>query len=151
MVDRSAIQVAIASINDAVTRLPIAKPLALTVLIGLAGFAIAESAQLSDETRNALTSCAFADPPPLRDGSSATRVDMEEMAIAVKKYSTDMQTALACIDDATQRSQPDQHQFTDFMYNNGIEQLNAILASYNERVKMYRRYESIRSISEVTP
>lgn len=147
--DRSVIQ--IASINVAVTQLAVVRSLALAVLIGLAGFAVAESAQLSDETRKALASCAFLDPPPLRDGSSATRVDMQEMAVDVKRYAADMQTALACIDAVTARSEPEEHQFIDYMYNNGVEQLNLVLASYNERVKMYRRYESIRSIEEVTP
>lgn len=140
-------QVAGGRINVAAVRCAIA----LAALIGLAGLATAESTQLSDETRQALLSCAFIDPPPLRDGSVATRVDMEQMAVGVKRYAADMQTALACIDAVTERSDPEEHRFIDYMYNNGVEQMNMVLTSYNERVKMYRRYENIRNIEEVTP
>ena len=95
----------------------------------------------SAEALQIIRDCSFDAPPKILDGVSASRVEMEAMASAVRAYVDGMQASLACLDAALEEVGPADRQIITYLYNNGVDQLNFVAGEYNEQVRINKRFE----------
>ncbi len=89
-----------------------------------------------------LTGCGFIEPPTVPDGASADQDAMAAAATSVREFAASMQDSLACIDKAEaglgEEITPEQKQQINSVYNNGVDQMNAVVSSFNEQVRAYK-------------
>lgn len=94
------------------------------------------------ESPPGLDKCKFAEAPALANGSDATEDEMKAAGTGVRSYVNDMQDSLACIDKVQTKlgddASPEQKAMLTAMYNNGVDQLNAVAGQYNDQVKAFK-------------
>lgn len=86
--------------------------------------------------------CKFPEPPTVPDGDAASEAEMGEAGAAVREFVSAVQTSLECL-RAAEASLGDE--ITDeqqaqivAVYNNGVDQMNAVAESYNEQVRLFK-------------
>lgn len=98
-----------------------------------------DTAPGSNIARADLKQCAFADPPALIEGQWAERREMRELDEEIRTYVAAMQASLRCLDRLLERELANaDRQMLDSFYNNGVDQLNFIVAEYNKQVREFR-------------
>ncbi len=98
-----------------------------------------DTAPGSNIARADLKQCAFADPPALIEGQWAERREMRELDEEIRTYIATMQASLSCLDRLLERELANaDRQMLDGFYNNGVDQLNFIVAEYNKQVREFR-------------
>ncbi len=86
--------------------------------------------------------CAFPEPPVVPDGNTAAQADLAAASAAIRAYQTDMQASFACIEEAIESLgediTPEQNSALTSLYNNGVEQIEVIAASFNAQLRLFR-------------
>ena len=86
--------------------------------------------------------CRFPEPPSIPDGATASESEMGQAGADVRDFVADIQSSLECLTDTEQSmgeeiSEEQQAQLVA-IYNNGVDQMNAVAAKYNEQVRAYK-------------
>lgn len=93
--------------------------------------------------------CAFAEPPVVPDGKTAAQSDLAAAGAAIRVYQADMQASFACIEEVIESlgedMTPEQDSALTAFYNNGVEQLEMIAASFNEQLRLFRARQAEQS------
>lgn len=86
--------------------------------------------------------CSFPEPPTVPDGATASEEEMGLAGARVREFVAGVQTSLECLSAAEQslgeEITPEQQAQLVTVYNNGVDQMNAIAEKYNEQVKVFR-------------
>lgn len=94
------------------------------------------------ETPRGLDKCKFPDPPTSLNGADATADEMKAAGTNIRSFVSEMQESLACIDkvqtDLEDNISNEQKAMLTSMYNNGVDQLNAVAGEYNDQVKIFK-------------
>ncbi len=84
--------------------------------------------------------CRFPEPPVLPTGSSADLDAMDRAATDVRSFVDAMQKSLDCLDTKTNSLVVRAR--TTVLYNNGVEQMQAIATAFNNQLQIFRERES---------
>lgn len=118
-----------------------------TSQIGLAAKAVAVIAvaaltAASHAAELDLAHCKFPEPPVVPDGSVATEAEMGQAGSDVREFVSGMQSSLECLTsvetsmgDAITEEQQAQ---LVAIYNNGVDQMNAVAQNYNQQVRAFK-------------
>ena len=122
------------------------KPLLVIFMLSCLTGAHAQSQSDSVSAAQAATlklieSCSFPPPPALLDGSIASNAEMEAMGNEVRAYATTMQASLACLDEADDGVSSEEQKLIDYVYNNGVDQLNFVVTGFNDQLEQRRRFK----------
>ena len=86
--------------------------------------------------------CKFPDTPTMVDGATSSQEQMVTMGTAVRSFVGDMQASLECIDEVEaelgEDITPEQKASLNYLYNNGVDQMQAIAESYNEQARAFK-------------
>lgn len=86
--------------------------------------------------------CRFPDPPSVPDGATATEAEMGQAGAEVREFVAGIQSSLDCLSAVEQslgeEITPEQQAQLVTVYNNGVDQMNALADRYNEQVKIFR-------------
>lgn len=110
---------------------PLAAPLTMLVL---AGTAYAAEMDISH--------CKFPDAPEVPDGAEASETQMGHAGVAVREFVSEIQASLECL-TAVETSlgeeitEEQQAQLVT-IYNNGVDQMQAVAENYNEQVRVFK-------------
>lgn len=89
-----------------------------------------------------ISQCKYPEPPMIPDGSSATESEMSAAGSAVREFVADVQTSLECLTAAEESMGEDvteeQKAQLVAIYNNGVDQINAMAEKYNEQVRAFK-------------
>jgi hypothetical protein len=86
--------------------------------------------------------CSFPEPPVVPDGATATEAEMGQAGAAVREFVSGIQSSLECLGEAEKSmgeeiTEEQQAQLVT-VYNNGVDQMNAVANNYNEQVKTFK-------------
>jgi hypothetical protein len=89
-----------------------------------------------------ISHCKFPDPPEVPDGADATEAEMGAAGAQVREFVAGIQSSLACLTEAESAlgdevTEEQQAQLVA-IYNNGVDQMNAVAQNYNEQVQAYK-------------
>ena len=86
--------------------------------------------------------CKFPDTPTMVDGATSSQEQMVAMGSAVRSFVGDMQASLECIDAVEAKLgediTPEQKASLNYLYNNGVDQMQAIAETYNEQARVFK-------------
>lgn len=86
--------------------------------------------------------CRFPDPPNVPDGATATEAEMGQAGADVREFVAGIQSSLDCLSEVEkslgEEITPEQQAQLVTVYNNGVDQMNALADRYNEQVKVFR-------------
>ena len=86
--------------------------------------------------------CKFPELPAMVDGASSSEEQMVAMGKAVRSYVSAMQASLDCIDAEEAKLgeaiTPDQKASLNYLYNNGVDQMQGIAEAYNEQARAFK-------------
>ena len=86
--------------------------------------------------------CNFPEVPDMVDGTAASEEKMASAAAAVREFVTAMQSSLQCIDTVEAGLgagiTAEQKAALNVLYNNGVDQMNAIAEAYNTQVRAFK-------------
>jgi hypothetical protein len=110
---------------------PLAAPLTVLVLAG--------SVQAADMD---LSHCKFPEAPEVPDGTQASETQMGQAGVAVREFVSGIQTSLECLTSVEtsmgeEITEEQQAQLVT-IYNNGVDQMQAVAENYNEQVRVYK-------------
>lgn len=92
-----------------------------------------------------VSECEFPDSPEMVDGASISQEQMVAMGTAVRGYVDAMQSALGCIDAVEAKLgeaiTPEQKGSLNALYNDGVEQMQALAEAYNEQARAFKARE----------
>lgn len=103
--------------------------------------------------------CRFADPPQIPAGASAKKSAMSVASKEVHSYLAKMESSLQCLDTAADQveTSPEEKARINLLYNNGVEQMEAIAAAFNRELKAFRSTdtddvppEQLRDLQDLT-
>jgi hypothetical protein len=104
--------------------------------VAMTAAAIAQAAELE------IAHCRYPEPPMVPDGATATEAEMGQSGADVREYVAGMESSLECllaVEESMGEEITEEQQATLVaVYNNGIDQMNAIVNEYNAQVKVYR-------------
>lgn len=108
----------------------------MVVLAALALAGVVQAAELE------ISHCKFPAPPTVPEGSAATEAEMGEAGAAVREFVAGVQSSLACLTEAEKSmgaeiTEEQQAQLVT-IYNNGVDQMNAVAQNYNEQVRAFK-------------
>ena len=97
------------------------------------------SAEMED-----ILDCRFPEPPVLPTGSSAGLDAMDRGATDVRSFVNAMQKSLDCLDTKTNATETTDvvRARTTLLYNNGVEQMQAIATGFNNQLQIFRDREN---------
>lgn len=89
-----------------------------------------------------LSHCEFPEAPTVPDGNNATEAQMGQAGADVRAFVAEVQTSLKCLAEVEESmgeeiTEEQQHELV-VIYNNGVDQMNAVAQDYNEQVKVYK-------------
>ena len=108
---------------------------------GLAGVAVllSVSAQAAEMDTSG---CAFPDAPEIPDGTTASEEDMGSASAAVRAYVGDTQSGLDCLSEVEasmgEEITPEQKSEIVNTYNAGVDEMTAVVESFNEQIRAYK-------------
>jgi hypothetical protein len=112
----------------------------MRTVILLVGVLLATAAARAAELD--VSHCRFPEVPAVPDGTQANEAEMGQAGGAVREFVAGIQTSLQCLTDV-EKSLGDE--ITDeqqaqlvAIYNNGVDQMNAVAGQYNAAVRAYK-------------
>ncbi len=98
--------------------------------------------QMTKEMTQKMAKCKYPEPPKVPDGATASEAAMGQAGAQVRDYVAGVQSSLQCLseveksmgDDITD----DQEATIVAVYNNGVDQMNAIAQEYNKQVRAFK-------------
>ncbi len=86
--------------------------------------------------------CRFPEAPVVPDGADATEAEMGQAGAQVREFVAGIQSSLECLtaaetamaDEITEEQQAQ----LVAVYNNGVDQMNAVAQRYNEQVRAFK-------------
>lgn len=89
-----------------------------------------------------VSQCRFPDAPQIPAGVSATEADMAQAGSDVREFVSAIQSSLECLSTAEESMgeeiTEDQQAQLVAIYNNGVDQMNAVAENYNEQVRAFK-------------
>lgn len=86
--------------------------------------------------------CKFPEPPTVPDGAQATESEMGQAGVAVREFVSAVQSSLQCLTEAEKAmgEEIDEEQQAQLVtiYNNGVDQMNAVAQNYNAQVRAFK-------------
>lgn len=86
--------------------------------------------------------CAMPEQPTVPDGQTASEDAMSEASTSVRDYLAGVQTSLECLGQVeaslAEEITAEQKVQLVTLYNAGVDQMQALAASYNEQVREYK-------------
>ena len=109
---------------------------------GVLTFALWSVVSLGHAVELEVGHCKFPTPPSLADGASATEEEMATTGSAVREFVSAMQASLDCLDkvqiDLGKDITAEQEAALTALYNNGVDQMQALAGAYNEQIRAYK-------------
>ena len=89
-----------------------------------------------------LSGCEYPEPPQVPDGASASAEEMGVAGAAVRDFVGAVESSLECLvaeEQSLGEEITDEQKATiAAIYNNGVDQMEAVAESYNEQVRLYK-------------
>jgi hypothetical protein len=89
-----------------------------------------------------LSACVFPDAPEMPEGATASEQTMGEASAAIRSYVGDTQAGLDCLSAAEEslgeEITGEQKSQIVAGYNAGVDEMTALVASFNEQIRAYK-------------
>ena len=86
--------------------------------------------------------CKYPEAPAVPDGATATEAEMGQAGAAVRQFVADVESSLQCLTGVEEslgnEITEEQQAALVGVYNQGVDQMNAVVENYNQQVKAFR-------------